>query len=126
MDQFGSKYTYSHGISAAELTSENRGTVKTKAKDVVAGCTIGLDGHVMVVSSVVKGSDGRVIQINYHHSETSSKGQDGVNAGYITIGDENQNLNGSQQTWNDTYDYGYALKNTYIQTILLLGLEDLV
>ena len=125
MAQFGA--TYANGVSAASLTSSNNGTVKTKAKDIVAGCTIGLTGHVMVVSSVVKGSDGRVIQINYHHSETTSKpgGQDCVNAGYITVGDENQDLNGSAQTWLDTYDYGSALKSIYVRTILLSSLANL-
>ncbi|WMJ77681.1 MULTISPECIES: hypothetical protein [unclassified Sedimentibacter] len=126
MDQFGA--SYSSGVSSSNMTSSENGTVKTKAKDIVTGCTIGLTGHVMVISNVIKGSDGRVIQINYYHSETTTKpgGQDGVNAGYITIGDENQDLDGSSQTWNDTYDYGYALKDIYVRTILLSSLASLV
>jgi len=101
--------------------------VKTKAKDIVPGCTIGLTGHVMVVQSVVNGMDGRVIQVNYYHSVfISSTAQDGVTIGYITIGNENQDLNGSSQTWNDGYEQGSALKNIYTRTILLNSLATLV
>lgn len=125
MDQFG--LSYAHGVSAADMTKASNGTLKTRARDIVPGCTIGLTGHVMVVYSVDKDTYGRVIQINYRHSiYMASAPQDGVVAGFISIGDDIRDLNHSSQTWHDGYESGSVLKNIYTRTILLSSLTSLV
>lgn len=59
MDQFGG-IEYWRGVSAANLTGPGNGTIISRVRDVVPGCTIGLYDkseridHVMVVYSVDK------------------------------------------------------------------------
>lgn len=92
--------SYAYGVSAANLTSTSYGYKLTRAMDVTAGCLMNTDngGHVIVVYSVTKGSDGLVNRIDYAHSN----GSKGPHKGYITIGDPGASLDSSRQTWHDS------------------------
>ena len=98
MDFFGKSYAY--GVSARNLTSTSYGSKITKAGDISPGCLFRTDngGHVIVVYSVTKGTNGLVTRIDYAHSNSSK----GPHKGYITVGDPNAALNSSAQTWNDS------------------------
>jgi len=113
--------TYSYGISAANLTSTQYGKQITQAKDIVPGCTIRTDkgGHVILVYDVVK-INGVVTEIKYAHSN----GSKGPHLGSITIGDENQDLNGPAQTWNDIAYTDAQAKKLYTHTVLLNCVKD--
>ncbi|WP_202976470.1 N-acetylglucosaminidase, partial [Anaerophilus nitritogenes] len=108
--------TYANGISAANLTSSSNGVVKSKAKDIVPGCTIRTDngGHVIVIYKVIKNKE-KVTEIHYAHSN----GSKGPHEAYIMIGNENQDLDGNEQTWYDIAYTDAKAKALYNHTILL-------
>lgn len=115
--KFGRSLPYGYGILAANLTSTSYGEKKTKAKDMTPGCLMRSDGggHVLVIHTVSKDSSGKVSRIYYTHSNSGY----GPHSGIITIGDENQDLNGSAQTWSDAAYTNATAKNLYTYTILL-------
>ncbi|PQQ68226.1 VWA domain-containing protein [Acetivibrio saccincola] len=106
---------YANGISAAALTNTKLGQKITRAKDIVPGAIMNTDdgGHVIVIYEVVK-TNGKVTQIKYAHSN----GKHGPHKGYIDIGDENQDLDGSAQTWHDISYTDQKAKELYTYTIL--------
>ncbi|WP_010250299.1 LysM peptidoglycan-binding domain-containing protein [Acetivibrio cellulolyticus] len=108
--------TYGNGISAADLTSTKKGDQISKAKDIVPGCTMRTanGGHIILIYEVVK-TNGVVTEIKYAHSN----GSKGPHLGSITIGDENQDLNGSKQTWHDIAYTNSEAKSYYDYTVLL-------
>jgi len=113
--------TYANGIKASNLTSTQYGEQITQAKDVVPGSTISTANgtHVIVVYEVVK-TNGVVTEIKYAHSN----GSKGPHLGSITIGDENQDLDGPAQTWNDIAYTDAQAKGYYDHTILLDCVRD--
>jgi hypothetical protein len=115
--QLGISLPYSYGISTANLSSTTYGTIKTAAKDMTPGCTIRSDngGHVLVIHTVNKNSNGVVTSIYYSHSNGSM----GPHSGIITVGNENQDLDGSAQTWSDSAYTSAEAKGLYTHTILL-------
>ncbi len=116
---FGISLPYSSGIWSGNLTSTQYGTLIYRAADITAGCTIKFEGHVIVIYSLDKNSSGRVTKIYYAHSSGSM----GPHNGYIIIGNEDQDLNGSSQTWYDNaYSDSYA-KSLYLQTTKLFCLN---
>ncbi len=116
--------TYHYGISAANLTNTQYGTVITAAKDIKPGCIMRTDngGHVIVIHSVNKNSAGEVTSIVFAHSN----GSEGPHHGYITIGDQTKDLDDTSQTWHDmAYTDAYA-KSLYNYTLLLDPIADFV
>ncbi len=113
--------SYGNGVSASSLSSSSNGTKITQAKDMVPGCTMRMDsgGHVAVIYEVVKDSSGTVTKIRYAHSNPSK----GPHKAYIKIGDEDQDLDGSSQTWYDSAYSNSTAKGYYNYTILLKSLE---
>jgi hypothetical protein len=75
--------------------------------------------HVLVIYDVVKNSSGVVTKIRYAHSNGSM----GPHKGYVSIGDQNQDLDGSSQTWHDDAYTSSTAKSLYNYTILLDSLE---
>lgn len=116
MNQFG--VSYANGVQATRLAGSGYGRIVSKAKDITPGCTIRTNGgtHVLVVYDVDKNTAGEVTRIRYAHSNPDH----GPHKAYVNIGDENQDLNGSAQTWVDSgYTNAVYLKNNYNYTILL-------
>jgi len=123
--------TYAWGVSAADLTSKANGIQKTTAQDIVVGCTIrfgSTGGHVGFVYKVDKNSSGVVTRIHYAHSNGAvapaphGMGFDGTNGphiAYIVIGNQNEDLDHSSQTWHDRTYTNATAKNLYEWTILL-------
>ena len=113
----GTSLTYAYGISAANLTSTSYGYKLSRAADMTPGCTIRFDngGHVLVITDVIKGSDGVVKQINYSHSN----GSKGPHTGYITISNQSSDLGSSSQKWVDKAYTDSQAKNYYNHTIRL-------
>ena len=113
----GTSLTYAYGISAANLTSTSHGYSISRAADMTPGCTIRFDdgGHVLVITDVIKGSDGVVKQINYSHSN----GSKGPHTGYITISNQSSDLGSSSQKWVDTAYTDSQAKGYYNHTIKL-------
>lgn len=114
------KVSYANGVSASNLSSTSNGVQKTRAQDMVVGCTMRSDngGHVLVIYQVDKNSSGIVTKIYYAHSN----GSDGPHTGTITIGDSTKDLKDAKQTWNDIAYTDTAAKNYYNYTILLNNL----
>ncbi len=114
--------TYANGVLASSLTSTSNGTQKTRAQDMVVGCTIRFDngGHVLVIYQVDKNSSGVVTKIYYAHSN----GSHGPHTGTITIGDSTKDLKDTHQTWSDIAYTDAVAKGYYNQTILLSSLAS--
>lgn len=112
--------TYANGVSASSLASASNGTQKTRAQDIVVGCTMRFDngGHVLVIYQVDKNSSGIVTKIYYAHSN----GSHGPHTGSITIGDSTKDLKDANQTWSDIAYTDTVAKNYYNYTILLNSL----
>lgn len=108
---------YAYGVSAANLTSTKYGNKISRAMDITAGCLINSDngGHVLLIYSVTKGSDGLVNRIDYAHSN----GSKGPHKGYITIGDPGADLSSSRQTWHDPAYTDTQAKKYYTYTMRL-------
>jgi len=133
MKTFGN-VPYSSGVHIDYyLCSTSYGTQKTKAKDIVPGCFLHLDGHIMIVYDVIKNASGVVTQIKYAHSQLNGLNPDeiadcatsGPYKGYITINDENKDLNAKNskgeyiQKWVDLPGLGNILCGLYYKTMLL-------
>lgn len=114
--------TYANGVLASSLASTSNGTQKTRAQDIVVGCTVRFDsgGHVLVVYQVDKNSSGVVTKIYYAHSN----GSHGSHTGTITIGDSTKDLKDTNQTWSDIAYTDAVAKNYYNYTILLSSLTS--
>lgn len=115
MKVFGS--TYANGVSAATFTSTNNGVKCVAAKDIQPGCLMRTDGggHVIVIYSVTRGANDTVTRIDYAHSN----GSKGPHKGYITITNQNADLNASSQTWYDSAYTDAQAKSLYNYTIYL-------
>ena len=109
--------SYANGVSAANLTSTKYGYKLSRAMDITAGCLMNSDngGHVLVIYSVTKGSDGLVNRIDYAHSN----GSKGPHKGYITVGDPGADLTSSKQTWHDSAYTDAQAKKYYNYTMRL-------
>lgn len=116
MKAFGNT-SYANGVSAATLTSTNNGSQVTKANDITPGCLMRTDngGHVIVIYSVSKGSNGKVNRIDYAHSN----GSKGPHKGYIIIGNSDEDLASGNQTWYDSAYTDSQAKGYYNKTMKL-------
>jgi len=124
MEQFDNT-SYEDGVNAMTLTDTSKGTVITKAKNIVPGCLIRTNngGHVVVVYEVEKNAYGVVTKIWYAHSNSTYT----PHKASITIGDEEQDLDGSSQTWSDPgFSNPNYLHSTYNHTILLDSVESYI
>lgn len=128
MKQFNNT-SYSDGVNAIALTDTSNGTLITAAKDVEIGCTIRTHngGHVLVVYEIEMNGSGEVTKIKYAHSSDDADDntpQHGPSLGYVTIGNEDQDLDGTSQTFYDPiYTNTNYLKANYNHTILLDSLK---
>lgn len=116
------KATYANGVLASSLSGTSNGTQKTRAQDMVVGCTMQTAGgaHVIVIYQVDKNSSGIVTKIHYAHSNSTK----GPHTGYITIGDSTKDLKDANQTWYDIAYTDAVAKDYYNHTILLSSLAS--
>jgi hypothetical protein len=116
--------TYAYGITASNLTNAAYGKKIRAAKDIKPGCIMQTDngGHVIVIHSVNKNSSGVVTSIVYAHSNKTK----GPHHGFITIGNQEKDLDDSSQTWNDIAYSDEKAKSLYNYTLLLEPVASLV